>query len=1333
MGIVVLLESESIVNSLDFESTSSFDSTSSIKILSCEFNHTSGFECSDAFNGIVVNFYAHKEFISYNQFHNHYSFPYPSIQIQVDSIFEHVSSLECSHVHRALLVPAPDFENISSFEASTNYIIGPSIFENVSAYKGSIAFVYFPPDFELISEFETSSIYFGYLIQKEFDTENYFQDVVLGLPKPVFILPAENFEHSSSFECSKVNVAKLIDCPNFNSVSNLGAPTYKVSIYSLEDLDCTSSFTSGLSRVIPSNFDFTSSFECNDVFLGQFISATNFELTSEFLGGFPYEIVVEDFNSTFSFESKFCQPIISSGFYHTSSFHCSGTYDDNYFICQVFSSVNDIEVDTYFQWTPPNFNSSNSFEVTLFSGDFVNIPVFNLNSSFEIDVVFKPAIVELITTNNIEVDVYFQNIIPSFDNISTLECSEVFIGLPIVADNFELNSDYEIAIFYSPIMPDFENSSSFESSGIYFGDLIEAQPFNTSSSFECYDLYDGDYFDCPTFNNVNILEIYTKHIFYKPFDSISNFDCSEAFVGIPVPVDNFELISEFESPNIAFCLNTLDFELISESFSAVEGTDWKMCFIFPTVFVSNNIFECYDAYYGIPILTDNFELVSELVSTTFFSINVIDFDENLTFDCYDVIYGYLFPVVDFELISEYICDDVKKIWRLFAHTSGGQLAQGTHQINLTPLVLYEYSNYFVNELSTEIVFFNSFHNSLRDSDLTFNQYSFNSIGLNKDQYISNSVLDSIIKEQYISVPLANDSFISEHYVWGNLSGYNFTAAQFINLDIEYFGQAGSNGLASLWYDPPPGPQPGSIPVITYIYFDIFIDGISIKERIKDINLTQRESDVISHIEIEFKDTLSFNMCDVNQGTGIGTERIELRIGGDLSDPNKYTTYKFLLEERSANESNHSFTVWGRQITALLAEPFSEPITQTFENRTSSSIAQELAGSISVNWTAYDNLNLEYNLDGTPLAGIQRLAEVVNAIVRTDPDGSIVVRPRFPVRPMDLIDGNCTINITLDRYLNIVSADYSEEQSQYNTVEVQGGSNNDDTNISIVSYKEYNYNIPQEVVDAESKSDFQLDDIAYLRVYHNNSIIYDPTNQFDDSSALIGYSLCTTFNSTNMIQLDNDELIEDEVVDIINGTGNLSKNPFTVNSWHWEGIPKFGDCQENTVIVSFDEGNITVKDPNDNNVLIGKMKVTYTTRYDLFEITCDEEKEIIIAALTSEHLGVYLKITMDSVSDPSEEKPAPKIDDDLITNETTALMRGQSILDDTYYKKLKHTIQIPFYLDIGLFDGNVVRMEDDFWNIIGNAIIRSADISISVEDSGVIKIWQNIELHQYARP
>ena len=752
-------------------------------------------------------------------------------------------------------------------------------------------------------------------------------------------------------------------------------------------------------------------------------------------------------------------------------------------------------------------------------------------------------------------------------------------------------------------------------------------------------------------------------------------------------------------------------------------------------FESNNELDIPSLSCGVLLLIPDFESNNELEAiTTNTLLNIPDFDNTYILEPPYVSEGTLISMADFNLNSEVeVGVEVGKLWQAFTYALGGQLAQGTHQISSTPLALYEFSSYISNQLSTDQNFSFIYHNVIRDSDLAYAQYSFNSIGLNKDQYINNSILDLTFKEQFIGVPLASSPFISEQYVWNNLSNYTFVSTQFINLNIEYFGISDSSGLASLWYDPPPGPQLGASPIITYIYFDVFIDGISIKERIRDINLTQREADVISHIEIEFKDTLSFNMCDVDQGTGIGTERIELRIGGDLSDPNRYITYRFLLEERSANESSHSFTIWGRQITALLAEPFSEPITQTFENRTSSSIAQELAGSINVNWTAYDDLNLEYNLDGTPLAGIQRLAEVINAIVRTDPDGSIVVRPRFPVRPMDLIDGNCVIDTTLDRYINIVSADYSEEQSQYNTIEVQGGGSSNDANISIVSYKEYNYNISEEVINAEQKSNFQINDIAYLRIYHNSGIVYDPINQFDDSSALMGYSLCTTFSSTNIIQLDNDELIEDEVVDIINGTGSLSKNPTTISSWYWEGIPKFGDCQEDTVIVSFDENNITAKDANGNNVLIGKMKVVYTTQYDLFEITCDEEKEIIVATLTSEHLGVYLKITMDSVTDPSEEKPAPKVDDDLITSEAVALVRGQSILDDTYYRKRKHTIQIPFYLDVGLYDGDIVRMEDDFWGIIGNAILRSADISISADESGLIKVWQNIELHQYARP
>jgi len=863
---------------------------------------------------------------------------------------------------------------------------------------------------------------------------------------------------------------------------------------------------------------------------------------------------------------------------------------------------------------------------------------------------------------------------------------------------------------------------------VFQGDIVIVESLNNNYELSSL-VFCGFNFPVESFNNVFALTSLANigNLFpAESFNNVFTIDITLVNLGYFLPAENFNNVFTLDlgiSSTLSLSAFSSEFTLATLPTYLSPGVDFNNVFTLDTPIVNAGNF--------FPVESFNNNFVFE--SSIFYSMSVIAFSNEFTLNVFDIIPGYLFPAASFDFINEITCDSVNKLWHLFTIYSNSNIAQSTHQINSAPFVLYEFPTYFCNELSSDLVFFLACHNVIRDSDLSLMHCTSNSFGDLWNGYIANSILSLTFKNQYIGTSISSDSFISGQYISNNISDFSFVLTQIINYDIEYFGVSGSDGIASLWYDPPPGPQAGGTPVIMYIYFDIFVDGISVKERIRDVNLTQRESDVISHIEIEFKDTLSFNMCDVAQGTGIGTERIELRVGGDLTDPNRYTTYKFLLEERSANESNHSFTIWGRQITALLAEPFSDPITQTFENRTSSSIAQELAGSIVVNWTASDNLNIEYNLDGTPLAGIQRLAEVINAIVRTDPDGSLIVRPRFPVRPMDLIDGNCTVEATLDRYINIVSADYSEEQSQYNTIEVQGGGATDSSNIPIVSYEEYNYNTIEEVTAAEQKSNFQVGDVAYLRIYHDTGIVYDPTNLYDESEIAIGYSLCTTFSSTSLIQLDNDELIEDENIDIINGTGNLSKNPTNINSWWWEGTPKFGDCQENTVTVTFDKNNITAKDAEGNNVLIGKMKVTYTTQYDLFEITCNEEKEIIVATLTSEQLGVYLKITMDSVTNPDDEKPAPKVDDDLIVSEAVALIRGQSILDDTYYKKRKHTIQIPYYLDVGLFDGQVVRMEDDFWNIIGNAIIRSADISISADDSGLIKIWQNIELHQYARP
>jgi hypothetical protein len=598
--------------------------------------------------------------------------------------------------------------------------------------------------------------------------------------------------------------------------------------------------------------------------------------------------------------------------------------------------------------------------------------------------------------------------------------------------------------------------------------------------------------------------------------------------------------------------------------------------------------------------------------------------------------------------------------------------------------------------------------SLAHSDISMIQYMSGSVGEYIVKVRVNDLIEGLQISQWVSFEVLDHPATFIHELGLDITNFTLLFSFTIPSEIEPrvpFGKEDSDP-AILWYDPPPAPIPSILPILKVIQFDILIDGISCRNRLSGASITQQESDILTHVELVFKDTTFFSQCSITAGSGPGTERITVRVGEDITDPNRHTLYKFLLEERSASEAGLQFTVWGRSKAAILTEPFSPTITKTYENMNASTIVSDLAGSIPIVWGIDDHVHYEFNVDGYPLDAIQQLAEVIGGVVRATPEGSLVVRRKFPARPRDLIRGDIVTGNVLDRYSAIVEADYSEEQPQYNAVDVLGGG----------KYSSWDFSIEAENDCIEPGTP------AFFKVYHSPGItIYNP-----NESGVVGYQVCTTISLAEVNNLNVVETITDEYIDIINEAGSLNRECFRLISTEWHGTPKGSQCIEPDDI----EITITGKDISVPNVLTGRLKVSYETQYDRFKIQYDQEADILIGILAPEHEGIYIRVIMQGTPG---DKLGPEIQDDLITNENMAVLRGQSFLDDMYYRKHKWTLKIPFYLPQGLFDGSIVRMEDDFWGLVGNAIIRQADISFDLEEEDVHKIWQNLEVHMFSYP
>jgi len=465
--------------------------------------------------------------------------------------------------------------------------------------------------------------------------------------------------------------------------------------------------------------------------------------------------------------------------------------------------------------------------------------------------------------------------------------------------------------------------------------------------------------------------------------------------------------------------------------------------------------------------------------------------------------------------------------------------------------------------------------------------------------------------------------------------------------------------------------------LEYSDWDIKLDGTSIKDKVTEINIYRRESEIFNHIELTIVDPKLFKQCDPYFNSGL--ERIELRINDKIM--------KFLLESREGSEESREFSIWGRCKAAILSEPFSIKTSYVIKDKKASEIAEELAGSIDIDWQIYDFYVKEFTYEGYPIDGISRLAEVIGGIVRTKSDGSLLVRYKFPVRPKDL--QNVDAVYELDRYSNLVSLDYSEEAALYDSVEVRGA----------------DYSEMQTYFSIETdKTCFEIGkEDAILKVYKY---------PFD-----IGYTVFSTDGTITKISSNKTEEIT-ENINIENESGGTSKYIDALTSYEWIGNIKKKNEKEPLGSIEFDGNNIQC-----TNCAGAYLRVNYKTKYDEWKLSCDKETEVKSIVIVPEGETIVLNVVIGDGN-----RPASPIQDELITEEYMAILRGQAFLDDNYYQKIKHTVKLP-YVDIE--DGQVVSLADDYYNLYGNYLVKQSDINVILEED-TLKIWLSLNIEKYRK-
>lgn len=115
-------------------------------------------------------------------------------------------------------------------------------------------------------------------------------------------------------------------------------------------------------------------------------------------------------------------------------------------------------------------------------------------------------------------------------------------------------------------------------------------------------------------------------------------------------------------------------------------------------------------------------------------------------------------------------------------------------------------------------------------------------------------------------------------------------------------------------------------------------------------------------------------------------------------------FSAIIDGRSRSEAfgQHTWTLRLASPAALLDFPWAEPVEGELTGQ-ASVLARRLAGDIDIDWRAIDwriSPGRWIANGESPLALLQTLASAVGATLRSQPDGSLLVAPLYPVSPQD---------------------------------------------------------------------------------------------------------------------------------------------------------------------------------------------------------------------------------------------------------------------------------------------------------------------------------------------
>ena len=448
-------------------------------------------------------------------------------------------------------------------------------------------------------------------------------------------------------------------------------------------------------------------------------------------------------------------------------------------------------------------------------------------------------------------------------------------------------------------------------------------------------------------------------------------------------------------------------------------------------------------------------------------------------------------------------------------------------------------------------------------------------------------------------------------------------------------------------------------------WDLLLDGVSIKGDITELQVTYSENSVHNSISVSSTSEDLFWVSNPYEKTG--ESRLKLTIGT--------RTLYFLLENR--NGSEEAFSFGGRSLSAREEIQFAKSIEYLLEEpKSAKAVALEILTVSSLSWLCNDwVLPKGFGFEGPPLAGVKKIASVIDAVVRCSDEGTIIVRNRFPVRPVDM--PNASVAKSFDR-ANVIALSYDEKPGKlYNAVEVLG--------------QTFEPFIPDHEIEED---DLKIGKTVHVQIFwgKNKPKVTPETYVTDGTVVHVGSNLTLEVEETRYT--------------FERGKSSVSKPIKNIKQVKWIG--------DSGGAVSFEENSKILELSEE---LYRVAKITYTTVYDRYRANNHSVEYLLILLGLTAARDVSVLVYMGE-----GDSEATSISDSNLTSENIARIRGVAFLDRSRYNFKTLTLQTP-YSDV-VIDGVLVYLNDARINCLGNFHVQNANIRITgpqvINETGVIQ-------------